>query len=102
MYLRLRRPMSAHRGGKKLRRNARRPSFQSHSESVPTGQSQLQNALRKISEIARNEISRNIPAGCSRGNSPVRRKTFRFINEAIGSQPSTPGGRWTQTERPPV
>jgi hypothetical protein len=38
-----------------------------YSEIVPTGHSQLQNALRNRNDIARNAISRNIPAGCSAG-----------------------------------
>ena len=34
-----------------------------HSDKVPIGHSQLQNALRNTSEMVRNAISRNMPAG---------------------------------------
>jgi hypothetical protein len=55
--------MSNQRGSAKLRPKVASPPFQSHSESVPTGQIQLQNDLRYIQEIARKAMSMNIPAG---------------------------------------
>jgi len=46
MYFRPRRATSSHRGGENVRLKNVRPVYQSHSEIVPTGQIQLQNALR--------------------------------------------------------
>src|ERR1017187_2198422 len=91
-YFRLRNPTSSLRGRRKLRPKVWRPSRHRYSEAVPTGHSQPQKLLRKIQEAARKAISRNIPAGRRRGICPLRRSTFRFISEAIGSQPSTPRG----------
>ena len=54
---------STQRGKIQFRLNVLRPSFQSHSESVPTGQIQLQNPRRSSSEIKRNAASRTIAAG---------------------------------------
>ena len=101
--MRLRSAMSSQRGRRKLRPKVCRPSRHRYSEIVPTGQSQPQKLLRKIHDAARNAISRNMPAGCSRGIWPVSSSTFRFISEAIGSQPSTPAGRAAlRVDRPPV
>ena len=50
-YFRVRRPMSNHFGSAQFRLNVLRPNFQRYSETVPTGQSQPQNAFRKRSEI---------------------------------------------------
>ena len=102
MYFRLRSGMSNHRGNAKLRRNVRRPSFHRYSENVPTGQSQEQNDFRSRKDIARNAINRNIPAGCTAGTVPVITRYFKFINAAIGSQPSTPAGRAAYREAPAV
>src|SRR5690348_4642761 len=68
------------------------PSRPRYSETVPTGHSQLQNAFLSRNAIARNVISRNIAAGCIAGTRPLTSKYFKFINPAIGSQPSTPAG----------
>ena len=101
-YFKLRNPRSNLRGRRKLRPKVWRPSRHRYSDTVPTGHSQPQKLLRKIQETARKAISRNIPAGCRRGICPLASSTFRFISEAIGSQPSTPGGRPAHTLRPPV
>src|SRR5262250_1780381 len=79
-----RKPTSSQRGKWKLRRKSFRPARHRYSEIVPTGHSQLQNALRNRNEIARKVISRNIPAGCSAGTRRVSTKYFRFIRPAIG------------------
>src|SRR5581483_5336182 len=102
MYLTLRKARSSHRGSRKLPPKVCFPRRHRYSEAVPTGQSQLQKLLRRSQDIAKNESSRNIPAGWMRGSSPVARKTLRFMREAIGSQPSTPGGREAWSVRPPV
>jgi hypothetical protein len=59
--------MSIQRGRKKLRPKIFCPARHKYSEIVPTGHSQLQNALRNRNYMTRNEISRNMPAGCSAG-----------------------------------
>src|SRR5690242_10942533 len=100
-YLIPRSAMSSARGSRQFFRNVFLPRRHKYSESVPTGQSQLQKDLRSSHEIERNAISRNIPAGCMREMDPVSAKTLRFIREAIGSQPSTPGGLWAQPAWPP-
>jgi hypothetical protein len=43
-----------------------------------------------------------MPAGWSRGSAPVASQILRFMSEAMGSQPSTLGGRETAAVRPPV
>ena len=63
------------------RPNSDCPVCHSHSEIVPTGQIQLQNALRKRNEIARNAISMNMPAACISGTLRVRTNAFRFISD---------------------
>src|SRR5258708_3009341 len=93
MYFSDRSAMSPHRWIFQLRRNVFLRYIHKYSEIVPTGQSQLQKLLRSSQHIAMKEMSRKRPAGWMPGSSPVNRKAFRFINEAIGSQPSTPGGR---------
>src|ERR1700758_720325 len=85
--------MSSQRGAKKLRPNNFRPARHKYSEIVPTGQSQLQKALRNRNEIERKVVSRNMAAGCKAGTRCERTKYFRFIRPAMGSQPSTPAGR---------
>src|ERR1700757_2455078 len=99
-YFRPRRGMSTQRTSWKFLRNNFFPNFPRYSDTVPTGHSQLQNALRKRNAIDRNVISRNIAAGCKVGTCPVTKKYFRFIMPAIGSQPSTPAGRLTYTDCP--
>ena len=94
-YFSPRNGMSTQRAKRKFRPNNFLPSFPTYSENVPTGHSQLQNALRNRNAIATNVTSRNIAAGCSSGTRPVLRKYFRFIMPAMGSQPSTPAGRPT-------
>ena len=46
MYFRLRSGRSSQRGTEIVRWNTSRPLFQSHSDTVPTGQIQLQKAFR--------------------------------------------------------
>src|SRR5690242_4533715 len=92
-YLSGRSVRSSHRGKDQLRLNVPRPSFQSHSEKVPTGQSQLQKLRRNTSEMIRKVASSTMAAGWMRGISPVTKKYFKLSKPAIGSQPSTPGGR---------
>src|SRR6201993_2600268 len=87
-YFRPRSGISTHRAKVKFRRNSFLPNFHKYSENVPTGHSQLQNALRNRNAIAKNVTSRNIAAGCNSGTRPVTRKYFRFIMPAMGSQPS--------------
>src|SRR6266567_1868787 len=94
--------MSSQRGGVMLRLKNIRPVCQSHSEIVPIGQIQLQNALRYRREIAANAISMNMPAACVPGTDPVSRSVFRFISDAIGSHASTPSGRATLIVVPPL
>src|SRR5215469_16408144 len=94
-YFRPRSGMSAQRGRWKLFLNNFFPIFQRYSDTVPTGQSQLQNALRKRNAIDKNVINKNIAAGCRAGTWRVTRKYLRFIMPAIGSHPSTPAGRLT-------
>ena len=94
-YFNPRSGISTQPGKRKFRRNNFRPSFHKYSETVPTGQSQLQNALRNKNAIATNVTSKNIAAGCSSGTCLVTKKYFRFIMPAMGSQPSTPAGRDT-------
>ena len=45
---------------------------------------------------------RNIAAGCTAGTEPVARKYLRFIRPAMGSHPSAPGGRLTESPLPPL
>src|SRR5579883_690583 len=92
-YLMERSGRSSHGVSLKFLRNSFRPSLPRYSEKVPTGQSQLQNVLRSSHAIERNAISKNTPAGCMDGRLPVSIQAFRFIKDAIGSQPSIPGGR---------
>src|SRR4029077_12785195 len=54
-YLSARSGMSIQRGSSKLRCRNLRPIRHRDSERVPTGQSQLQNALRNRNAIARND-----------------------------------------------
>src|SRR5579883_1902306 len=77
-YFRPRRGRSTQRGRRKLRRKTFRPSFHKYSESVPTGHSQLQKALRNRKAMATKVTSRNMAAGCRTGTRPVSRKYFRF------------------------
>src|SRR5262249_15056388 len=84
---------SSHRGKGTLPPKKRRPARQRYSETVPTGHNQLQNAFRNKKEIATKTTNRNNAAGCVKGTWPVLSQYFRFISPAIGSQPSTPGGR---------
>src|SRR6266487_3737157 len=102
MYFSDRNAISPHRAILQLRRNVFFPYIHKYSEIVPTGQSQLQKLLRSSQHMAMKESSRKRPAGWMPGNPPVSRKTFRFINEAIGSQPSTPGGRVGAVPLPPA
>src|ERR1700745_2347505 len=99
-YFSPRRGMSIQRCKCRFRRNTFCPSFHRYSEMVPTGHSQLQNALRKRNAIERNVKSKNIAAGCSAGTLAVTRKYLRFIMPAIGSHPSTPAGRLTYGDEP--
>jgi hypothetical protein len=85
--------ISSHFGAKNDRRNVSRPSFHNHSENAPTGHSHPQNAFRNTSDKPRNVRIRTIAAGWTEGIEPVSRKYFVLINPAIGSHPSTPGGR---------
>ena len=101
-YFRLRSGMSSQRGAWTFRPKISRPPSQSHSDSVPIGHSQLQNAFRATNEMTTKAASRNIAAGWTSGTEPVSRAYFRFIRPAIGSQPSTPGGRPTNAVCPPV
>src|ERR1035437_7535123 len=94
--------ISSQRGRKKLRRKSSWPARHKYSEIVPTGHSQLQNALRNRNDMARNEINRNIPAGCSVGTWWVRMRYRKFIRPAIGSQPSTPAGRCSEVGLPDI
>ena len=55
--------MSSQRGAANVRPNSSRPPCHSHSEIVPTGQSQLQNAFRKIHDIATKATRRKSAAG---------------------------------------
>src|SRR5262249_19813435 len=98
----LRSATSSRRGKRKLRPKVVFPKRHRYSEAVPTADNQQQKLLRSSHEIARNVTNRNMPAGCRRGSSPVAQNNFRFIKEAIGSQPSTPAGRAVQTACPPV
>src|SRR5579864_8637940 len=86
-YFNPRSGISTQPGKRKFRRNNFRPSFHKYSETVPTGQSQLQNALRNKNAIATNVTSKNIAAGCSSGTCLVTKKYFRFIMPAMGGQP---------------
>src|SRR5215468_4576688 len=97
-YFNPRSGISAQRGRRTFPRNNLLPIRHKYSEIVPTGHSQLQNALRNRNAIARNVTTRNIAAGCNAGTCRVIRKYFRFIMPAMGSQPSTPGGRETKAD----
>ena len=55
--------MSSQRGAWKLRPKISRPPSHSHSDTVPTGHSQLQNAFRATNDMPTNATSRNIAAG---------------------------------------
>src|ERR1700757_36645 len=101
-YFKPRNGISSQRGAGKFRPKIVRPVLHIYSDSVPTGQSQLQNAFRNRKAVARKVTSRNIAAGCMSGTCPVNKKYFRFIMPAIGSQPSTPAGRATYTLLPAV
>ena len=84
-------------------RTISRPPSQSHSDSVPIGHSQLQKAFRATKRDRR----RTPPGGTSRPDArrarcPSSSVYFRFIRPAMGSQPSTPGGRLTKAVCPPV
>src|SRR5215472_16961801 len=91
-YFSPRRGISIQRHMRKLRPKSFWPSRPRYSETVPMGQSQLQKALRRRNEIARNVISRNMAAGWIAGTRPVNKKYLKFIRPAMGSQPSIPGG----------
>src|SRR5579864_4534358 len=101
MYFRLRRPMSATFGNRRLRPNNFLPNRHRYSDIVPTGQSHPQKLLRNIHDAATNAIIRNVPAGWILEMPPLESSIFKPISEAIGSHPSTPGGRLTSKERPP-
>src|SRR5439155_26171638 len=91
-YFSPRKGMSAQRGRLKLRRKTFLPKRHRYSEIVPTGQSQLQKALRNKKAIDEKVMSRNIAAGCIAGTCPVSSQYLKFITSAMGSQPSTPAG----------
>ena len=101
-YLRLRNAISARRGRRNVRPKVCRPSRHRYSEIAPTGHSQPQKLLRNIQDAARNAIRSSMPAACMAGIRPVSSRAFRFISDAIGSQPSTPSGRAASIDRPPV
>src|SRR5579872_842330 len=94
--------MSSQRGIAKLQRKSCRPSRHRYSEIVPTGHSQLQKAFRNRNAIDKKAISKNIAAGWMAGTWPVTSQYFKFIKPAMGSQPSTPGGRETAGVCKPV
>ncbi len=93
---------SSQRGSGKFRPNTFFPARHKYSEIVPTGHSQLQNAFRSKNAIAKNAISRNIAAGCTCGIRPLKIQYLKFINPAIGNQPSTPAGRRKPSRIAPV
>src|SRR5580704_9648221 len=101
-YFRLRKGRSIQRGSVKFRRNTLRPARHRYSEMVPTGHNQLQKALRKRNATETKVISRNMAAGCIAGTRPVSRKYLKFIMPAMGSQPSTPAGRFNEVLKLPV
>src|SRR5438093_8281136 len=92
-YLSPRSGMSSHRHIRKLRPKTRFPACHRYSKSVPTGQSQLQNALRNRNAMDANVSSKNIAAGCMLGTWPLNSQYLKFIMPAIGNHPSTPAGR---------
>src|SRR5579884_1791235 len=99
-YFKPRRGISIHFQRTKFRPKYHFPRRPRYSETVPTGQSQLQNALRSRNAMARNVMSRNIAAGWMAGTWPVKRRYLRFMSPAMGSQPSTPAGGAAETGVP--
>ena len=87
-YFRLRSGMSSQRGAWKLRPKISRPPSQSHSDSVPTGHSQLQNAFRATNEIAdERDQQEHAPPGGSPGSSPVSSGVLQ-VHQAGDRQPA--------------
>ena len=68
MYFRPRSGMSSQRGAAQRAPNTDWPVCQSHSEIVPTGQIQLQKALRSRNEIARKAIEHEHAGGMQLGH----------------------------------
>ena len=62
-YFNPRSGMSSQRGAANVRPNSSRPPCHSHSEIVPTGHSQLQNALRKTQDMPTKATRRKSAAG---------------------------------------
>ncbi len=101
-YLRLRSGQSSQVQIRKVRPNRRRPSFQTASERVPTGQSQAQKLLRASRLMATKVSSKTRAAGCTRSIVPVTSQDFKPTSAPMGRNPSTPGGRATNTVAPAV
>src|SRR5438270_14067625 len=78
-YFRPRNGISSQRGSRKLRRKSFRPACHKYSDSVHTGHSQLQNALRNRNAIERNVIMKNMVAGCIAGTGPVSNEYQEYI-----------------------
>src|SRR5579883_270867 len=102
MYFNERSGKSIHRGTVKFRLKSCRPSFHRYSETVPTGQIQLQNDFRNNSELKTKALKRKKAAGCIRGRCAVAATYLNCIRTSMGSQPSTPAGREAAVVSPPV